>query len=129
PKQRPGAKSAPGVFKLFSRTRLRLTGRAALPVESKFFVLRDSHAHVSASHRQAPGILGRAGLRTAPTLRHGSRSGHVAHRHVSARAGTRAMARGLRAAIAAAKGRPLRREPESTPPASSVSGRAQAVAD
>src|SRR4030065_147972 len=41
-------------------------------------------AYLSTDHPDAAELLGQAGLRAAATLRHGSRRGHVAHRHFSA---------------------------------------------
>ena len=46
---------------------------------------------------------GTAGLRAPAALRHGSRRGHVAHGDVPARARPRAVARGVRAAVAPAR--------------------------
>ena len=76
----------------------------------------------------AAGLLGRAGLRAAAALRHGSRRRHLPHRHLPARARPRALERRLRAAVAPPEGRPLRREPE--PPAAllPVPGGAEALA-
>ncbi len=80
------------------------------------------------THPHAAGLLGPAGLRAAAALRHGSRRRHLPHRDLPARARARALARGLRAALAPPEGRPLRREPEPAAALLPVPGGAQALA-
>ena len=93
------------------------------PVESA-----ELHADLPTTHPPAQRILGPPGLRAAAALRHGSRRRHLPHRDLPARHRPRAVARRLRAALAPAEGRPLRRKPE--PPAAllPVPGGAQALA-
>src|SRR3954471_23676924 len=89
------------------------------------------HSHVvdlPAAGPEPAGLLGQAGLRGAPALRHGSRRRHLAYRNVPAFTRARAMARGLRATVAASEGRALRREPEPAEALLPVPGGAQAVA-
>src|SRR5437868_9356529 len=76
---------------------------------------------------EAAGLLGQAGLRGPPALRHGSRRRHLAHCHVPALARPRAVARRLRAAVAPPEGRALWGEPQ--PPAAllPVPGGAEAL--
>ena len=86
------------------------------------------HADLPAADPAAERVLGSPGLRAAAALRHGGRRGHLPHRDLPARDRPRAVERGLRAALAPAEGRPLRREPE--PPAAllPVPGGAEALA-
>ena len=107
-------------------TRVRRTAPCSL-IESSARA-RATDAQLPATHPQAAGLLGRAGLRAAAALRHGSRRRHQPHRHLPARARPRALEGGLRAAQPPAQGRPLRRQPE--PPAAllPVPGGAQARA-
>ena len=100
---------------------LRCGAHGAGPVKSRF-ARRSSavraparHAHLPANHPATAVLLGRAGLRAAAALRHGSRRRHQPHRDLPARARPRALEGRLRAAQPPAQGRPLRREPE--PPA------------
>src|SRR5947207_2409070 len=88
---------------------------------------RTARAHVSADHSRSPGLLEPPGLRVAAAVRHGSGRRHLAHGHLPASARPRALASGLRAAIAAAEGWPLRREPESHAALLPVPGGAEAL--
>src|SRR5471030_2551719 len=70
------------------------------------------HAHFSANHPDAAILLGQQGLRASPADRHGSRRGHLARAHVPARHRPGTLAFGVRPAVTAAQGRPLRRQPK-----------------
>src|SRR5579885_181494 len=61
------------------------------------------------------GFLGTAGLRHPAALRRRGRRRHIPSRHHPARARPQAVARGLRAALAASDRRPLRRESQPAP--------------
>ena len=74
-------------------------------------IARDRH-DLSRSDSQAVGVLGVARLRAAAAARHRGRRRHDASGDVSARARPGALERRLRAAVAPAGRRPLRREPE-----------------
>src|SRR6185503_8884800 len=77
---------------------------------------------------QASELLGGPGLRHFAALRHGDGRRHLSPRNHLALAWTEALAGGLRAAVAAAEGRPLWREPEPSPALLSVPGDPEAVA-
>ena len=77
---------------------------------------------------QASALLGRPGLRHFAALRHGDGRRHLSPRHHLALARAEALACGLRAAVAAAEGRPLWREPEPAPALLPVPGDPEAVA-
>src|SRR5918996_4628010 len=76
----------------------------------------------------ASALLGRPGLRDPAALRHGGRRGDVSSGDHIAGARAEALERGLRAALAAAEGWPLRREPEPATALLPVSGDPEAVA-
>ena len=76
----------------------------------------------------AAAVLGRAGLRDPAALRHGGGRRHLPSGHHLARARPQALERGLRAALAPAQGRPLRREPEPAAALLPVPGDHEAVA-
>ena len=76
----------------------------------------------------AAAVLGRAGLRDPAALRHGGGRRHVPPGHHLARARPQALERGLRAALAPAQGRPLRREPQPAAALLPVPGDHEAVA-
>jgi len=84
-------------------------------------------AHLSASHPQAPGLLGPPGLRPAPAydMEVGAGTSHTA---TFLRAIVPSRGAPLRAAVAPAEGRPLRREPEPHAALLPVPGGAEAVA-
>ena len=73
-------------------------------------------------------LLGGAGLRDPAALRRRGRRRHLPPRDHPARARARALARRLRAAVAAADRRPLRREPEPAAALLPVPGDPEAVA-
>ena len=76
-------------------------------------VARDASTDdISKPDSEAVRVLGVARLRAAAAARRRGRRRHHASRDVSARARARALERRLRAAVAAAGRRPLRREPE-----------------
>ena len=106
----------------------RFRGPPTRTVKSAVCPRAPPDADLPANHPEAAVLLGRAGLRAAAALRHGSRRRHLAHRHLPARARPRALEGRLRAAQPPPQGRPLRREPE--PPAAllPVPGGAQAGA-
>ena len=104
-----------------------------MKVESRFFrepgrIDRPPADELPGRHPSPAELLGQARLRAAAALRHGGGCGHLPHRHVPARARPRALARGVRAALAASQGRPLRREPEPAAALLPVPGGAQALA-
>ena len=74
----------------------------------------------------APPILGRAGLRDPPALRHGDGGGDLPPGDRAARARARAVEGGLRPAVPPPDRRPLRREPQPARPLLPVSGGAEA---
>ena len=76
----------------------------------------------------AAAVLGRAGLRDPAALRHGGGRRHLPPGHHLARARPQALERGLRAALAPAQGRPLRREPQPAAALLPVPGDHEAVA-
>src|SRR5947207_1779347 len=73
-------------------------------------------------------FLGRPGLRHSAALRHGGRRRHLPSGDDLARARAEALERGLRAAVTAAEGRPLRREPEPAAALLPIPGDPEAVA-
>ena len=76
----------------------------------------------------AAAVLGRAGLRDPAALRHGGGRRHLPPGHHLARARPQALERGLRAALAPAQGRALRREPQPAAALLPVPGDHEAVA-
>src|SRR3546814_7945815 len=74
------------------------------------------------------GLLGAPGLRHPAALRHGGRGRHLPSRHHPARAGAGDLEGGLRAALAAADRRALRREPEPAAALLPVPGDPEALA-
>src|SRR5205807_54015 len=114
---------------------LRRIGSAAssVPRNESHDVRRTARSYepeklVSGLDPDAAALLGGPRLRGAATLRHGDGRGHVSSRHYVARARAEALERGLRAAIAAAEGWPLWREPEPAAALLPVPGDPQAVA-
>ena len=90
---------------------------------------RRSHLRdLSRPHPQALGLLGVARLPAAAAARPRSGRRHLAPRNAVPRARAEAVERGLRAAVAAARRRTLRTEPEPAVQAPSVPGDPQAVA-
>ena len=80
------------------------------------------------SHPQALGVLGLARVPAAAAARPRGRRRHLASRDAVPRARAEALERRLRAAVAAARRRPLRAEPEPPVQAPPVPGDPQAVA-
>src|SRR5580698_732177 len=76
----------------------------------------------------AAALLGGLRLRDPAALRHGSRRRHLSSRHDVARARPEAVGCGLCAAVAAAQGWPLRREPEPVAALLPVPGHPETVA-
>src|SRR5947207_5453901 len=76
----------------------------------------------------AAALLGGLRLRDPAALRHGSRRRHLSPRHHIARARSETLERGLCATLAAAKGWPLRREPQSAAALLPIPGDPQAIA-
>src|SRR4051812_15795309 len=74
----------------------------------------------------APELLGGRGLRHPAALRHGDGGRHVSSRDDAAAAGAPARGGGLGAALAAAKGGALRRNPDPLPALFPVPGHPQA---
>src|SRR3954471_1500415 len=87
-----------------------------------------SNANIPAGDPCAPAVLGRAGMRIAAAVRHGSWRGHLAHGDVPAGAWTRAVARSVRSALAPAEQRTVGRDPEPDAALLPVPGRAEAGA-
>src|SRR5690606_15838051 len=75
----------------------------------------DDRTHLPGTDCPPRRVLGGAGLRADPAVGPGGRRRHLPPGHLPARAGARAVERGLRAAFAPPHRRPLRREPQ--PPA------------
>ena len=96
--------------------------------ERRFAAVHAPRALVSGAHSRPAALLGGLGLRHFAALRHGGWRRHLPSGDDAARARAKALERCLRAAVAAAQGRPLWREPE--PPAAllSAAGDPQTVA-